>query len=64
MSRTIVTPKARHLAEVSARQALGYGPHDFVRPEDKRDLNIERARALRTVTQGRTYYTAASFPIM
>jgi hypothetical protein len=64
MSRNEISRKTRIMADSLARERLGLSPDDYIRPEYKRDYNIERARALRTLTQGQTYYTAASFPAL
>jgi hypothetical protein len=64
MSRTIISSKIRYLADSLARERLGLGPDDYVRPEFKHDLRIERARVTRVLTHGQTYYTSASFPAM
>jgi len=61
MSGTVVSTKNRKLAAIIARERLGLGP-EYIRPEHKRDYQRERAAALRELTHGQTYYTAACFP--
>jgi hypothetical protein len=62
MSKTVISRKTRILADTLARERLGLGPDDYVRPEVLSDLRRERAAVVRTLTHGQTYYTAACFP--
>lgn len=64
MSRTVITRQTRLFADTLARERMGYGPDDYIRPEDKRDYRQEVSAALRQLTNGQTYYTAASFPAL
>jgi len=64
MSRTVITRQTRLFADTLARERMGYGPDDYIRPEHKREYRSEVAAALRQLTRGQTYYTAACFPTM
>ena len=61
MEATIITKKTRLLADTLARERLGIG-RDYVRPEWRKSYRQEFSAALRQLTKGATYYTAASFP--
>ena len=64
MSRTIVSTKVRHMADQMARANIGVGniPLKRMQPRDRVAYRNERALAIRYLTKGRTYYTAACFP--
>jgi hypothetical protein len=52
------------MADNLARERLGLSPDDYIRPEYRHQYRGEVAAALRQLTRGQTYYTAASFPAL
>jgi cell division protein FtsB len=56
---TIISQKARHLADSMARAQLGYGSEP-IQAGDRRAFAEYYRSALRYITKGETYYTTPS----
>jgi hypothetical protein len=64
LTRTEVSEKTRRLADRMAREEIGIGSvrEKDMQPKDRIAYRSERALAIRYLTEGQTYYTAACFP--